>query len=236
MELEEKLSDPPENQPVFRIKKSIRKEHKIENEIEMKHCPTCNTWKELSDYNKQTSSWDNLARMCRKCFCEYKNNKRKTDEYREKDILYQQKYIDSGRRKEVSKIRYNAKRDEIIKQCVAYNKKRYNADPYFKVVCSIRTRISKLLRQKSADKNNKFYQYLGCNKLEFIDYFQKKFKDGMTWENHGEWHIDHIKPCASFNLLDHEEQKKCFNYTNLQPLWAVENLSKGCKYNENSII
>jgi hypothetical protein len=210
-----------------------KKEHKIENEIEMKHCPTCDSWKAFSEYNKQSSSWDKLARMCRNCYCEYKNSKRKNDEkYKQNDILYKQKYQQSGRRKEVSKIRYEAKKDEIIKKCVAYNKKKYNTDPYFKVVFSIRTRISKLLKQKNADKYNKFYNYLGCSKEEFILYFQAKFKEGMTWENHGEWHIDHIKPCSLFNLLNEDEQKKCFHYKNLQPLWASENLSKGCKYVE----
>jgi hypothetical protein len=208
-----------------------KKEHKIENEIEMKHCYTCNNWKDLSEYNKQSSSWDKLARMCRDCNCKYKNNKRKNDEkYKQNDILYNEKYKTSGRKKEVSKIRYEQKKDEILKKNIAYNKKQYNTNPYFKVVLSIRTRISKLLRQKNADKYNKFYTYLGCNKEDFISYFQSKFKEGMTWENHGEWHIDHIKPCALFNLLNEEEQKKCFHYTNLQPLWASENLSKGCKY------
>ena len=52
----------------------------------------------------------------------------------------------------------------------------------------------------------------------------------MTWKNYGEWHIDHIKPCSKFNLTDEEEQKKCFNYKNLQPLWASENTSKGAKW------
>jgi hypothetical protein len=62
-----------------------------------------------------------------------------------------------------------------------------------------------------------------------------KFKERMSWENHGDWHIDHIKPCASFNLLDEEEKKKCFHYTNLQLLWASENLSKGYKYIDENI-
>jgi putative phage-type endonuclease len=65
--------------------------------------------------------------------------------------------------------------------------------------------------------------------LDECDFLETKFKEGMTWENHGEWHIDHIKPCASFNLLDDYEQKKCFHYKNLQPLWATENLRKGDK-------
>ena len=54
----------------------------------------------------------------------------------------------------------------------------------------------------------------------------------MSWKNHGlnGWHIDHIKPVSKYNLLDPEEQKKCFHYTNLQPLWAIENIRKSNKY------
>ena len=51
----------------------------------------------------------------------------------------------------------------------------------------------------------------------------------MSWDNQGEWHIDHIIPCASFDLTNEEEQEKCFHYTNLQPLWAIDNMVKGCK-------
>ena len=214
-----------------------KKAHKIINNIEMKHCPTCDSWKELTEFNKQSSSWDNLARMCRNCYCNYKNNKRQMDEkYKISDKIYNEKYKETGRRREVSQIRYKLKKEEIIQKCVEYNKFKYKNDPYFKVVTAMRTRISKLLRQKNVDKNNNFYKYLGCSKDEFIKYFEAKFKEGMSWKNHGEWHIDHIKPCASFNLLDEEEQKKCFHYTNLQPLWALENLSKGCKFIDYNII
>jgi len=59
------------------------------------------------------------------------------------------------------------------------------------------------------------------------NYLTLKFTDGMSWENHGKWHIDHIKPCCSFDLTKPEEQQKCFHYTNLQPLWAKDNLRKG---------
>lgn len=63
---------------------------------------------------------------------------------------------------------------------------------------------------------------------------QLQFKDGMNWGNYNYngWHIDHIKPCALFDLSKEEEQKKCFHYTNLQPLWGIDNLKKGDRYYE----
>ena len=57
-------------------------------------------------------------------------------------------------------------------------------------------------------------------------HIEKQFVDGMTWENRGEWHVDHIRPCASFDLTDPEQQRQCFHYTNLQPLWAEDNIRK----------
>jgi len=63
----------------------------------------------------------------------------------------------------------------------------------------------------------------------FWDYIEKQFKPGMTRQNQGTWHIDHIKPCASFDLSDSRQQRECFHYTNLQPLWASDNIRKGNK-------
>ena len=70
----------------------------------------------------------------------------------------------------------------------------------------------------------------GCELPFLKGYLEAKFTEGMTWENHGDWHIDHIQPCCSFDLKEEEEQQKCFHYTNLQPLWASDNLTKGGKY------
>lgn len=78
-------------------------------------------------------------------------------------------------------------------------------------------------------KKGKTMELTGCSKQELLDYLESKFSEGMTWENYGKWHIDHIRPCVSFNLEDSEEQKKCFHWTNLQPLWAVDNIRKGGK-------
>lgn len=70
---------------------------------------------------------------------------------------------------------------------------------------------------------------LGCSVAQLKAHLEALFRPGMTWDNYGEWHIDHIRPCASFDLTDPEQQKACFNFANLQPLWAKENLSKGAK-------
>jgi hypothetical protein len=74
-------------------------------------------------------------------------------------------------------------------------------------------------------------ELLGCTLSEFKEYIENQFADGMSWKNYGRygWHIDHIKPCAAFDLSKPEDQKQCFNYTNLQPLWAEDNLKKHCK-------
>ena len=71
---------------------------------------------------------------------------------------------------------------------------------------------------------------IGCSLEYFIAYLESKFQDGMTLDNYGEWHIDHIRPCASFDLTDPDQQRQCFHYTNLQPLWAKDNLLKGDKF------
>jgi len=101
-------------------------------------------------------------------------------------------------------------------------------DPKFKLSIILRSRILKAL--KGVKKNKSTLKLLGVKDIEFVwNYLEKSFKPGMKRENHGKWHIDHIKPCASFDLTKASEQRKCFHYTNLQPLWASENLAKGSK-------
>ena len=74
-------------------------------------------------------------------------------------------------------------------------------------------------------------ELIGCSVSKLMKHLEGKFQDGMTWETRGVhgWHVDHIIPCKVFDLTDPEQQKQCFHYTNLQPLWAEDNLKKGDK-------
>jgi len=89
-------------------------------------------------------------------------------------------------------------------------------------------RISMALKRNSipAQKSNSTTELLGCSIEEFKSHLQELFSDGMTFENYGEWHLDHVLPCSAFELQHSEEQDVCFHYTNLQPLWAIENIKK----------
>lgn len=119
---------------------------------------------------------------------------------------------------------------EISRKYSIYEKNRKLIDPIFKLIKTLRTRLYCALKNKKADKKCRTKQLTGCELPFLKEYLEAKFTEGMSWENHGEWHLDHIKPCCSFDLKNEEEQKKCFHYTNLQPLWATENLTKGGKY------
>lgn len=109
----------------------------------------------------------------------------------------------------------------------ALNKKL--ADPSKKLKHYLRCRIGNFLRGENKS-NKSSLNLLGCSIEECWKYLESKFQPGMTRKNYGLWHVDHIKPCNSFDLTDLEQQKICFHYNNLQPLWAEDNLKKGAKY------
>lgn len=104
------------------------------------------------------------------------------------------------------------------------NKRRRDNNPLVKLKDNIRRRINKAINGK---KNKKTIEYLGCEIEQYKEYLEKQFTNGMTWENYGEWHIDHIVPLASTQTK--EELEKLFHYTNTQPLWGTDNCRKGAR-------
>jgi len=86
--------------------------------------------------------------------------------------------------------------------------------------------VRKTVHAIQKNKENYFIDELGCSLIDFKKRFELLFKDGMNWNNYGEWHVDHIRPCSSYNLIDLNQQKECFNLLNFQPLWEQENIVK----------
>jgi len=97
----------------------------------------------------------------------------------------------------------------------------------YQLLQNLRCRVRDALQGKA--KSLSTMKLIGCS-IEYLKrYLEKRFTKGMSWENYGKWHVDHIKRCADFDLSKKSEQLKCFNYKNLQPLWAVDNFTKHCR-------
>lgn len=141
---------------------------------------------------------------------------KKEKEYRE---LNRETYLDKRKK-------YFQKHKSKHAQYVATRRKN---DPTYRLSCSLRDRLKGLL--KGLNKSAKTLELVGCSMEELWIHLEKQFVDGMTRDNHGKygWHIDHIRPCSSFDLADPEQQRICFHYSNLQPLWATDNLKKSNK-------
>ena len=108
-------------------------------------------------------------------------------------------------------------------------KERRETDINYKLTELFRFRLRREIKKCGTTKVGKYSELLGCTIEEMRTYLESLFLEGMSWDNHGVWHIDHIKPCCSFDLVDPEQQKICFHYKNLQPLWAIDNIKKGGK-------
>lgn len=130
-----------------------------------------------------------------------------------------------------TKERWNKNNKEKARE---YDRKRYakrRLDRTYLLSCSLRSRINALLRG-SRKTSVSAVKFLGCSIADLKIYLESKFEPGMTWENHGrgtgkhKWHVDHIMPCAIFDLSKPEHQKRCFHFSNLQPLFAAENIRK----------
>lgn len=97
-------------------------------------------------------------------------------------------------------------------------------------------RIRSSLNSQYIKKTNRTHELVGCSISYLKIHLENQFTTGMSWDNYGDWHIDHIRPCCSFDLTDPEQQKQCFHYTNLQPLWWLDNIKKGGKWNDAQLV
>ena len=140
-----------------------------------------------------------------------KNNKKKLREYAKK---WREENIDHARN-------YAKK----------YEKDRKRKDPGYRVKLNMRGRFKDIMRSVKKGGTMRIDELIGCTTKKLARHLELQFVEGMSWDNYGfyGWHVDHIKPCSSFDHTDPEQVKQCWHYTNLQPLWWEDNLAKSDK-------
>jgi hypothetical protein len=188
--------------------------------------------KNTESYKEKRRAWSRLynktpKRMEYNRLLKRKNYKKNT----ERQAIYWINNPESFKQRESWRKIYmkNYRKQNRLKILLQIKTRREN-DPNFKMRNTLRSRIWTVLKRKNTTKLVSTLTLLGVYSVEtVIKHIEKQFKNGMTWNNHGEWHLDHIKPCASFDLTCPVQQLACFNYKNLQPLEAFENMSKGAK-------
>jgi hypothetical protein len=181
----------------------------MDQEIITKKCSKCQETKNITEFYFRNDR-HNYFTVCKECKKIQKRmlKLKHPNRYKEYNCLY--------------KIEHKKERNEKLKI-------KRKIDVNFKIIETLRARIN--IAIKNNKKINHSIELLGCTPKELKQYLELQFKDGMSWDNYGlyGWHIDHIIPCSIFDMSDPVEQKQCFHYSNLQPLWAKDNLIKGDK-------
>ena len=198
----------------------------------MKICTKCKIEKKLSEFNKNNQQTCGLSCWCKDCMRFYIHTHYIQNKVRILKRQIEYRKFNPEKVRQSQRNYYKKNKVKIIKNSIEYERIKIQTDIKLKIVKSLRSRVYQAIINKS--KSTKIL--LGCTVKFLKKYLESQFKEGMSWNNHEihGWHIDHIKPCASFDLSKLEEQQKCFHYTNLQPLWAKDNLKKGSKYHGRS--
>jgi hypothetical protein len=160
------------------------------------------------------------------------SNRKYAIKNRKKILAYHAKYRKKNKEKinQGGKEWYYKNKEKVRARQRIYERIRRNT-LHFKIKDNMRKRIKTALKKDNGKKTKRTMKLVGCTVEQLKQHIEKQFKPGMSWEQRDSFHIDHIIPCASFDLTKLSEQKKCFHYTNLQPLYPIENIKKGAKLN-----
>lgn len=208
----------------------------------MKTCSKCGETKPLTEfaYRKDNNSYRN---ECKSCKASIDKEYREANKDRIAARVHEKYLVEGEKKRDYEKKRYQENTESIKKKANEYyhankekcstrqriyeNNRRKN-DPMFKVIRNLKGALYSALQNKTWKKDTHFAEYIGVNEYnELKSYLEAKFTEGMTWDNYGKWHIDHIYPVS--RAENYEHLIKLCHYTNLQPLWAEDNLKKGNK-------
>jgi hypothetical protein len=204
--------------------------------MEKKVCSKCKEEKEVCEFGKRKDSKDGLRNECKSCAKEWrlknrehllKYNKNWKNSNPEHVYHYHKKYKEEND-KELKKYQkeWYLQNKNILNEKIKLKKL---TNPIFLVSCSVRKRMSEYIRKNNILKKNKTFEIVGLCPIQLSHYLETQFTEGMSWNNYGKygWHIDHIIPLSSAKT--EKELYELCHYTNLQPLWAEDNLKKSNK-------
>ena len=208
----------------------------------MKRCGKCGRSKPMSEFSRNKNRKDGINLWCRMCAAEYRRewykanpnyNREWGKANREKKSAYNRKWLNANREKKAKcdQEYRKANREKIAEYHREYQRKHIAEDVQFKLARNLRNRLYYAIKGKA--KNGSAVRDLGCTLEELKLHLESLFAKGMTWDNYGRWHIDHVLPLSSFDLTDRKQLLDACHYTNLQPLWAEDNFRKHDKLPED---
>ena len=183
-----------------------------------KKCNVCGKVKQIIDF-RYREKYQRYEYRCKDC--EKISNAINKKKWIEKNIEHER---ERNRKRNLTEKRKAWKRQYVGK----YKNHRKKNDLDYKNRIKLTDKLYRSIRQKDEIKENIRIDLFGCTIKELKIHIENQFRNGMSWENNNRdgWHIDHIIPCSAFDLSDIKQQKECFHYSNLQPLWCYENLEK----------
>jgi hypothetical protein len=162
-------------------------------------------------------------------------NKRYREKNKQKLSQYYKEWVKENKEhlKEYYKQWNKDNREHVNEYKRNYERERRASDPKYRLAARTRTAVYTCLKEANVSKYRYTFETLGYTLEELMKHLESQFVDGMTWDNYGEWHVDHIRPMSSFEFesVDDPEFKLCWSLSNLQPLWGADNLSKGTTFN-----
>jgi hypothetical protein len=198
----------------------------------LKKCTKCNVEKELSCFSKSSHTKSKLHAWCKKCNNQYYQNHKELTCARHKQYNQDHKEEVSAQKKQYyqdhkeTRGAYNRQyRQNHKEEASERHNDRRKIDVNYKIAGNLRTRLYVALEGNY--KSGSAIRDLGCSIEDLKTWLEQQFQPGMSWNNYGEWHIDHIIPLSAVNTSDRSQLLKVCNWFNLRPLWAEENISRG---------
>lgn len=195
-------------------------------------CSRCGESKDESEFSPRNNRPGGRCYHCKACgrAARRKRYHSRSEERKELDRLADRARNQDPKRLASQRQRFRhlspEKKRQYRERQTSYQRIRSKTDPLFKLRRAAGCRINLVLADRDAKRADSYKNLIGCEWAELKAHLEKQFKPDMSWENHGDWHIDHVRSCSLFDLHNPEEQRRCLNFSNLQPLWSEEHFKK----------